>query len=170
MTGHCGAQFFINHNNANTTDPRSYFPSIARQLVDHITNSDVTLAIHGALRQKRALVDDISTEQASKLFIDAIEFACELYPHKPVVVVFDGLDETARLRLKFTAEIQRKSDDRTVCVWDWKHNKLLQEPFQGHTGGVNSVSFSPDGKQIVSCSADHRPHCSALGLEKWATH
>ena len=62
MTGHCGAQFFINHNNANTTDPRSYFPSTARQLVDHITDSDVTLAILGALRQKRALVDDISTE------------------------------------------------------------------------------------------------------------
>jgi Cdc6-like AAA superfamily ATPase len=56
------AQFFINRNNADTTDPRSYFPSIARQLADHIADSDVALAIYGALKNKRALVDDISTE------------------------------------------------------------------------------------------------------------
>jgi hypothetical protein len=99
------AQFFINRNNADTTDPKSYFPSIARQLIDRMPDSDVALAIHGALQNKRALVDDISIEQASKLFVDAIEVASKLNSKKAVVVVIDGLDETNRSRLRFTAGI-----------------------------------------------------------------
>src|ERR1700729_1404730 len=87
------AQFFINRHNADTTDPRSYFPSIARQLVDHVPDSDVTLAIYDALKTKRTLVDDISTDQASNLFINAIEVASKLDPERPVVIVIDGLDE-----------------------------------------------------------------------------
>src|ERR1700675_4579674 len=55
------AQFFINRNNADTTDPKSYFPSIARQLAVHIPDSDVALGIHDALKTMPSLVDDIST-------------------------------------------------------------------------------------------------------------
>jgi hypothetical protein len=99
------AQFFINRNNADTTDPRSYFPSIARQLADFIPDSDVALAIHDVLKNKPTLVDDISRDQASRLFIDAIEVASKLDPERPVVVVIDGLDETSRPRLRFTAGI-----------------------------------------------------------------
>jgi Cdc6-like AAA superfamily ATPase len=99
------AQFFINRNNADTTDPRSYFPSIARQLADHISDSTVTRAIHDALKIKPSLMDDISSEQASRLFLDALKAASELDPSKPVVVVIDGLDETDRSRLQVTADI-----------------------------------------------------------------
>ena len=99
------AQFFINRNNADTTEPKSYFPSIARQLIDHMPDSDVAVAIHGALQSKRTLVDDISIEQASKLFVDAIEVASKLNSEKAVVVVIDGLDETNRSRLRLTAGI-----------------------------------------------------------------
>jgi hypothetical protein len=102
------AQFFINRNNADTTDPKSYFPSIARQLADHVPDSDVALAIHNALKANPLLVDDISSEQASGLFLNAIEVASKLDPEKPVVVVIDGLDETSRPRLRVTADIFSK--------------------------------------------------------------
>ena len=55
------------------TDLRSYFPSIAHQLVNHIPDSDVTVTIHDALKAKHTLVDDISADQASKLVISVIE-------------------------------------------------------------------------------------------------
>jgi WD40 repeat protein len=109
------AQFFINRNNADTTEPKSYFPSIARQLADHVPDSDVALAIYDALKQNPLLVDDISTDQASRLFLDALEVASTLDPGKPVVVVIDGLDETSRPRLRVTAEIFSKLFAKLRC-------------------------------------------------------
>ncbi|KAG6902729.1 hypothetical protein C0995_012393 [Termitomyces sp. Mi166 len=113
------AQYFINRNNIETTDPNFYFPSIARQFADHST--DVELSVHDALKRKPSLMDRISPDQAAKLFVDAISVASELYPNRPVVVVIDGLDETERDRLKDTATIfarlfQSLSDHRNVKV------------------------------------------------------
>jgi len=97
------AQFFINRNNVETTDPSSYFPSIARQLAGH--SLDVERAIYHALKEKPSLMDNISPDQAARLFLDAIRVASRLDPDKPVVVVIDALDETDRARLKDTAII-----------------------------------------------------------------
>jgi len=97
------AQFFINRNNVETTDPNSYFPSIARQLADR--HSDVERAVHDRLKQERALVNCISSDQATALFIDALRVASRLDPDRPVVVTIDALDETDRKRLKETAII-----------------------------------------------------------------
>ena len=97
------AQFFINRNNVETTDPNSYFPSIARQLADR--HSDVERAVHDRLKQKHTLVDCISSDQAAALFIDALCVASSLDPDRPVVVTIDALDETDRKRLKETAVI-----------------------------------------------------------------
>ena len=41
------------------------------------------------------------------------------------------------------------SDDKTIKVWDAKTGKEELTP-QGHSGGVNSVSISSDGRRIVS--------------------
>ncbi|KAG6908666.1 hypothetical protein DXG01_003760 [Tephrocybe rancida] len=97
------SQFFINRNNVETTNPNSYFPSIARQFVDH--SVDVEHVIHNTLREKPSLMDRISPDQASALFISAVATASKLNPDHPVVVIIDGLDESDRGRLKDTATI-----------------------------------------------------------------
>ncbi|RDB15677.1 hypothetical protein Hypma_003935 [Hypsizygus marmoreus] len=97
------AQFFINRNNVDTTDPNSYFPTIARQLAD--LSTDVQKALYDSLRSKPSLVDIISPNQAATLFTAAVGIACDLDPTKPVVVVIDGFDETDRQRLADTAFI-----------------------------------------------------------------
>ncbi|KAG2065933.1 WD40 repeat-like protein, partial [Suillus decipiens] len=42
----------------------------------------------------------------------------------------------------------------TVRLWDVGTGQPVGEPFEGHTGWVNSVSFSPDNTHIVSGSGD----------------
>jgi len=97
------AQFFINRNNRETTDPNSYFPTIARQLADR--SPDVQRVIYDRLSEKRSLMDSISSQQAAKLFVDALGVASRLDPTQPVVVIIDGLDETDRIHLNDTAVI-----------------------------------------------------------------
>jgi len=97
------AQFFINRNNAETTNPNLYFPSIARQLAAGSENVERT--VHDALKQRPSLLDGISSHQAVKLFVEAIGTALKTDHKKPFVVVIDGLDETDRQRLEDTATI-----------------------------------------------------------------
>ncbi|KAG5638977.1 hypothetical protein H0H81_008197 [Sphagnurus paluster] len=90
-------------NVEETTDPNSYFPSIARQLANH--SPEVAQKIHDTLKGQQSLVDRVSSVQATKLFIDSIVLASELTPGRPVVVIIDGLDETKREHLQDTATI-----------------------------------------------------------------
>jgi WD40 repeat protein len=46
------------------------------------------------------------------------------------------------------------SDDETIQVWDTATGQLVSRALAGHTGGVWSVVFSPDGTRIVSGSED----------------
>ncbi|KAG6888154.1 hypothetical protein C0995_010269 [Termitomyces sp. Mi166 len=97
------AQFFINRNNDETTNPNSYFPTIARQLAEH---SDVVeRRIFDTLSQKSSLLDGISCEQVTRLFVDALVAAASIDKKAPIVVVIDGLDETRRDKLEETATI-----------------------------------------------------------------
>jgi len=99
------AQFFINRNNDATTNPRVYFPSIARQMARHSSNSTVSKTIYDALQVKPSLLDQMSNDQALKLFVQVVQVACDIKKSKPVVIVIDGLDETSRKSLEDTAEI-----------------------------------------------------------------
>jgi len=97
------AQFFINRNNRETTDPNSYFPTIARQLADR--SPDLQRVVYDRLSEKRSLMDCISSKQAAKLFVETLGVASRLGPAEPVVVIIDGLDETDRKHLNDTAVI-----------------------------------------------------------------
>ncbi|KZP06629.1 hypothetical protein FIBSPDRAFT_939933 [Athelia psychrophila] len=99
------AQFFINRNNVETTDPSLYFPSIARQFIDHSAHPDVAIAIVEALERQPSLMDGISYSQASQLFVNAVTIACASNQEQPVIVVIDGLDETDPAKLAETAQI-----------------------------------------------------------------
>ncbi|KAF9063798.1 hypothetical protein BDP27DRAFT_1231516, partial [Rhodocollybia butyracea] len=43
---------------------------------------------------------------------------------------------------------------KSVRLWDTESGKEMGEAMRGHTSGVNSVAFSPDGRRIVSGSSD----------------
>jgi len=60
------------------------------------------------------------------------------------------------------------SDDKTVKVWDAQTGKKTLT-LKGHRDSVFSVSFSPDGKRIVSGSYDNTLKVwdiSSLGTSK----
>jgi WD40 repeat protein/uncharacterized caspase-like protein len=62
----------------------------------------------------------------------------------------DGRDLVARNVL---GESLSGGKDKTIKLWDAATGKELRS-LEGHTGDVNSVAFSPDGKMIASGSQD----------------
>ncbi|KAG6827306.1 hypothetical protein H0H92_012378 [Tricholoma furcatifolium] len=97
------AQFFINHNIEETTNPNKYFPTIARQMAEK--SEIIEELVHDRIQELPSVVDQISWVQASNLFISPIFKASCIDPQKPVLIVIDGLDETDRSRIHETAEI-----------------------------------------------------------------
>ncbi|KAG6875348.1 hypothetical protein C0993_009663, partial [Termitomyces sp. T159_Od127] len=96
-----GAQFFINRNNHNTTNPNCYFPTVARELA---RQSDTTQRhLYDTLKKQSYSVATL--EKAAKLFVDLVGKVASSDPTKPVVILFDGLDETNRDSLEDTARI-----------------------------------------------------------------
>ncbi|KAG6825691.1 hypothetical protein H0H92_002801 [Tricholoma furcatifolium] len=97
------AQFFVNRNEEQTTNPNVYFPTIARQLSDNSTK--VERHVHDTVMETRSLLDHMTADQAAHLFSSAMSKASTSTPNAPVLVVIDGLDETDKARLYDTATI-----------------------------------------------------------------
>ncbi|MBQ9187283.1 MAG: WD40 repeat domain-containing protein [Prevotella sp.] len=51
--------------------------------------------------------------------------------------------------------VKRYGYDNSIRIWDSKSGRQIGNPLKGHTGRVNSASFSPDGKLVVSASDDN---------------
>ncbi|KAG6816739.1 hypothetical protein H0H87_003328 [Tephrocybe sp. NHM501043] len=84
------AQFFISRAKVDTTKPRVYFPSIARQFAEH--SNVLQKYIHDKLMARQTAIN--TPKEASLFFIDAVQQASSVDPTKAVVIVIDGLDET----------------------------------------------------------------------------
>ena len=105
-SGTLWAQFFISRNTEATTNPRFYFPSIARQMAEHTTSDrTITKVIYDIIKRRPSVLDQITLNQALGLFVETVQAACDLDPSKPVVIVIDGLDETRRDKLQDTADV-----------------------------------------------------------------
>ena len=39
-------------------------------------------------------------------------------------------------------------------MWNTETSKAIGEPFRGHTDGVDSIAYSPDGRRIISGLGD----------------
>jgi hypothetical protein len=42
----------------------------------------------------------------------------------------------------------------SLRLWDSRNGQPIGSPWQGHTDAINGLAFSPDGRRIVSASAD----------------
>ncbi|KAG6859999.1 hypothetical protein C0995_000686 [Termitomyces sp. Mi166 len=154
------AQYFINRNNIETTDPNFYFPSIACQFADH--SADVELSVHDALKRKPSLTDCISPDQAAELFVDSISVASKLYPDRPVVVV------TVRCVCSLAIlpdEIMLiiGCDDHSIRIVDLTSQEHCSLRFIGHMDWVMAVAVSPDGQHVASGSVDSQIHTALHG-------
>ena len=54
----------------------------------------------------------------------------------------------------FETKIISGSQDKAVCIWDVLGG-LLEDTLEGHTDGVYSVAYTPDGTKIISGSKDN---------------
>ncbi|MGW6728625.1 nSTAND1 domain-containing NTPase [Nocardia sp. NPDC055029] len=47
------------------------------------------------------------------------------------------------------------ADGLTIRQWDTESGNVVGEPFEGHDEKLDSISYSPDGRYLVSASTDH---------------
>lgn len=136
-------QFFINRNNKETTDPNSYFPSIARQLADQCP--EVEQALYNKLQVQPALTLRMTTDQAMTLFVETFAVAAKAEKSRIIAVVIDGLDETDKTRLHETASIFAylfKELSRYPNVKVFISSRIEEEirnPFSPHLKETNNV-------------------------------
>ncbi|KAG6907179.1 hypothetical protein DXG01_010076 [Tephrocybe rancida] len=107
-----GGQFFISHANRNTTNPLFYFPTIIRDLYKR--SDSVERHLYDALKERRFSVD--TPKKAAQLFLETIQKAAGDHPDAPVVVIFDGLDETSSYH-DVSDQTRRKNLENTAALF-----------------------------------------------------
>ncbi|KAG6883238.1 hypothetical protein C0993_007266 [Termitomyces sp. T159_Od127] len=148
------AQFFVNRNNPETTDPNKYFPTIAHQLSQR--SEVVAHEIHDRLKANHTLLDGVSSEQVAGLFIDAVRVAARLSHDKPIVIVIDGLDETDKRHLRSIALIFARlfdalPDSPNVKVFiSSRKDDDIQTQFAGSTNHVRTLYLDTEHPSSIS--------------------
>ncbi|KAG6875852.1 hypothetical protein C0993_007103 [Termitomyces sp. T159_Od127] len=148
------AQFFVNRNNPETTDPNKYFPTIAHQLAQR--SEAVAHEIHDRLKADHTLLDGVSSEQAAGLFIDAVRVAAQLNHDRPIVIVIDGLDETDKRHLRSIALIFARLFDAlpgspNVKVFiSSRTDDDIQTQFAGSTNHVRTLYLDNEHPSSIS--------------------
>ncbi|KAG6915427.1 hypothetical protein DXG01_011515 [Tephrocybe rancida] len=107
-----GGQFFISHANRNTTNPLYYFPTIIRDLYKR--SDSVERHLYDALKEHNFSVD--TPEKAAQLFLETIQKAASDHPDAPVVVIFDGLDETSSYH-DILDQTRRENLENTAAIF-----------------------------------------------------
>ncbi|KAG6907177.1 hypothetical protein DXG01_010074 [Tephrocybe rancida] len=116
-------QFFISHANRNTTNPLFYFPTIIRDLYKR--SDSVEQHLYDALKGRRFSVD--TPEKAAQLFLETIQKAASDHPDAPVVVIFDGLDETSSNH-DVLDQTRRENLENTAAIFSDLFAKLSHHP------------------------------------------
>ncbi|KAG6864036.1 hypothetical protein C0993_009586, partial [Termitomyces sp. T159_Od127] len=146
-----GAQFFINRNNHDTTNPNCYFPTVARELA---RRSDWTQRhLYDALKGQ---IHSVATpEEGAKLFVHIVGTVASKDPTTPVVILFDGLDETSRDSLEDTARIFsdlftrfRKFHNVKILISSRPEDEILK-----------SFKYTPDKRFIELYLRTDDPNC-----------
>ncbi len=120
-------------------------------MAGYVADLTVTVAIHDILRKKETLLDNLSIEQALEFFVRVVQVACDLDGSKPVVIIFDGLDEMSRNHLEDTASVfsqllvKLERDNAKIFISSRTDNEITK-PFYG--------SLQSDSKHVKHLHLD----------------
>lgn len=105
-------------------------------------------------RDKTLKLWDVAMGQEIRTFtghsgrVNSVAFS----PDGKRVLSVDNVDKTTTLEKTINA-VRRRRTDSTLKLWDVATGQEIRT-FRGHSEGVGSVAFSPDGKQILTRSVD----------------
>ncbi|KAH3455644.1 hypothetical protein KXX05_005656 [Aspergillus fumigatus] len=127
-TNHLGASFFFKRGEGDRGNAKKFFPTLTRQLM--LWSSELRFGVQKALDDDPDIASKSLREQFEKLLLQPLLSLNQPGPQPQItVMVIDALDE--------------------LQLWDAATGDL-QQTLEGHSGWVNSVAFSPDGRLLAA--------------------